>query len=73
MIDLNSLNIKNMQIKELENLANNLREVIIDIVSKNGGHLSSNLGVVELSIAMHYVFDIQKDPFIFDVSHQSYP
>ncbi|MCW0224383.1 1-deoxy-D-xylulose-5-phosphate synthase [Campylobacter lari] len=73
MIDLNSLNIKNMQIKELENLANNLREVIIDIVSKNGGHLSSNLGVVELSIAMHYVFDVQKDPFIFDVSHQSYP
>ncbi|EGK7506549.1 1-deoxy-D-xylulose-5-phosphate synthase [Campylobacter lari] len=73
MIDLNSLNIKNMQIKELENLANNLREVIIDTVSKNGGHLSSNLGVVELSIAMHYVFDVQKDPFIFDVSHQSYP
>lgn len=65
MIDLNSLNIKNMQIKELENLANNLREVIIDIVSKNGGHLSSNLGVVELSIAMHYVFDVQKESFYF--------
>lgn len=73
MIDLNNLNIKNMQIKELENLANNLREVIIDTVSKNGGHLSSNLGVVELSIGMHYVFDVKKDPFIFDVSHQSYP
>ncbi|EAJ5681077.1 1-deoxy-D-xylulose-5-phosphate synthase [Campylobacter lari] len=73
MIDLNNLNIKNKQIKELENLANNLREVIIDTVSKNGGHLSSNLGVVELSIGMHYVFDAQKDPFIFDVSHQSYP
>ncbi|MCR8686406.1 1-deoxy-D-xylulose-5-phosphate synthase [Campylobacter sp. CNRCH_2013_0855] len=73
MIDLNNLNIKNMQIKELENLASNLREVIIDTVSKNGGHLSSNLGVVELSIGMHYVFDVQKDPFIFDVSHQSYP
>lgn len=73
MIDLNNLNIKNMQIKELENLANNLREVIIDTVSKNGGHLSSNLGVVELSIGMHYVFDVRKDPFIFDVSHQSYP
>lgn len=73
MIDLNNLNIKNMQIKELENLANNLREVIIDTVSKNGGHLSSNLGVVELSIGMHYVFNVQKDPFIFDVSHQSYP
>ncbi|MCV3429941.1 1-deoxyxylulose-5-phosphate synthase [Campylobacter lari] len=73
MVDLNNLNIKNMQIKELENLANNLREVIIDTVSKNGGHLSSNLGVVELSIGMHYVFNAQKDPFIFDVSHQSYP
>lgn len=73
MIDLNNLNIKNMQIKELENLANNLREVIIDTVSKNGGHLSSNLGVVELSVGMHYVFDVKKDPFIFDVSHQSYP
>ncbi|EAJ6142422.1 1-deoxy-D-xylulose-5-phosphate synthase [Campylobacter lari] len=73
MIDLNNLNIKNMQIKELENLANNLREVIIDTVSKNGGHLSSNLGVVELSIGMHYVFNVRKDPFIFDVSHQSYP
>ncbi|HEG2606881.1 1-deoxy-D-xylulose-5-phosphate synthase [Campylobacter sp. W0066.1] len=73
MIDLNNLNIKNMQIKELENLAINLREVIIDTVSKNGGHLSSNLGVVELSIGMHYVFNAQKDPFIFDVSHQSYP
>ncbi|EAK0952325.1 1-deoxy-D-xylulose-5-phosphate synthase [Campylobacter lari] len=73
MIDLNNLNIKNMQIKELENLASNLREVIIDTVSKNGGHLSSNLGVVELSIGMHYVFDVRKDPFIFDVSHQSYP
>ncbi|AJC86806.1 1-deoxy-D-xylulose-5-phosphate synthase [Campylobacter sp. RM16704] len=73
MIDLTNLNIKNMQIKELENLACNFREIIIDTVSKNGGHLSSNLGVVELSIGMHYVFDVQKDPFIFDVSHQSYP
>lgn len=73
MIDFNNLDLKNMQIKELENLASHLREVIIDTVSKNGGHLSSNLGVVELSIGMHYVFHAQKDPFIFDVSHQSYP
>ncbi|QOR00991.1 1-deoxy-D-xylulose-5-phosphate synthase [Campylobacter sp. 2014D-0216] len=73
MIDFNNLDLKNMQIKELENLASHLREVIIDTVSKNGGHLSSNLGVVELSIGMHYVFHVQKDPFIFDVSHQSYP
>ncbi len=58
--------------KELENLALRLREKIIEVVSKNGGHLSSNLGAVELSIAMHLVFDLAKDPFIFDVSHQSY-
>lgn len=58
--------------KELKTLADNLRRKIIEVVSQNGGHLSSNLGVVELSIAMHYVFDSTKDPFIFDVSHQSY-
>ncbi|TDJ80933.1 1-deoxy-D-xylulose-5-phosphate synthase [Campylobacter volucris] len=73
MIDFEYLNIKQMSIKELENLASSLRKIIIDTVSKNGGHLSSNLGVVELSIGMHYVFDVDKDPFIFDVSHQSYP
>ncbi|WP_291951124.1 1-deoxy-D-xylulose-5-phosphate synthase [Campylobacter sp.] len=73
MIDFNHLNVKQMSIKELENLASLLRENIIDAVSKNGGHLSSNLGVVELTIGMHYVFDVNKDPFIFDVSHQSYP
>lgn len=58
--------------EELKTLADNLRRKIIEVVSQNGGHLSSNLGVVELSIAMHYVFDSTKDPFIFDVSHQSY-
>lgn len=57
---------------ELKTLADNLRQKIIEVVSQNGGHLSSNLGVVELSIAMHCVFDSAKDPFIFDVSHQSY-
>lgn len=72
MIDFEHLNIKQMSIKELENLASSLRKIIIDTVSKNGGHLSSNLGVVELSIGMHYVFDVDQDPFIFDVSHQSY-
>ncbi|MBK1972071.1 1-deoxy-D-xylulose-5-phosphate synthase [Campylobacter sp. TTU_617] len=64
--------LQNLNIKELEELASNLREKIIEVVSKNGGHLSSNLGVVELSIAMHVIFDHNKDPFIFDVSHQSY-
>lgn len=64
--------LQSLSIKELENLAQKIREEIIKIVSKNGGHLSSNLGAVELTIAMHTVFDAKNDPFIFDVSHQSY-
>ena len=49
-----------------------IRDRILDVVSKNGGHLSSTLGATELIVAMHAVFDSQKDPFIFDVSHQAY-
>lgn len=49
-----------------------MRERILEVVSKNGGHLSSTLGAVELIIAMHCVFDNPNDPFIFDVSHQAY-
>jgi len=66
------LNIKNKNIKELEKLAKEIREKIIDSVSTNGGHLSSTLGAVDLIIGMHCVFDVNKDPFIFDVSHQAY-
>lgn len=66
------INIKNKNLSELEILCHRIRERILNIVSKNGGHFSSNFGAVELIVAMHYVFDIQKDPFIFDVSHQSY-
>ena len=64
--------VKNMTILELEECAKSIRERIIDVVSKNGGHLSSTLGAVDIIIAMHYVFDVKKDPFIFDVSHQAY-
>lgn len=64
--------IKNMQIKELDELAKEIRSFIIEKVSITGGHLSSNLGVVELTIALHYVFDSPKDKIIFDVGHQSY-
>lgn len=67
-----SLELQSYTNAQLEELATNLREKIIEVVSKNGGHLSSNLGVVELTVAMHTVFDYQKEPFIFDVSHQSY-
>ena len=61
-----------MSIEELEALCADIREKILSVVSKNGGHLSSTLGATELIVAMHKVFDSKKDPFIFDVSHQSY-
>ncbi len=64
--------IKGYSIGELEELATKVREKILDTVSKNGGHLSSTLGAVDIIVAMHHVFDVQKDPFIFDVSHQAY-
>ncbi|MGC8999667.1 MAG: 1-deoxy-D-xylulose-5-phosphate synthase [Caldisericum sp.] len=64
--------LKNLRVDELQELAKEIRDLIIKVVSKNGGHLSSNLGVVELTIALHYVFDFNKDRLIFDVSHQAY-
>ncbi len=64
--------VKGKSIEELKDICVSLRKKIIETVSKNGGHLSSNVGAVELIVAMHYVFDAKKDPFIFDVSHQSY-
>jgi len=66
------INVKEISIKELEILCQDIREKILEVVSKNGGHLSSTLGATELIVAMHKVFDVTKDPFIFDVSHQSY-
>lgn len=76
MVDLMEIKdpsfLKALSIKELKELANQIREFLIDTISKTGGHLSSNLGVVELTIAMHYVFDPEKDKFLFDVGHQSY-
>jgi len=66
------MNIKSKSIEELESLCGDIREEILRVVSKNGGHLSSTLGATELIVAMHKVFDSKKDPFIFDVSHQSY-
>ena len=64
--------IKNMSIPQLVELSNDIRSFLISSISKTGGHLSSNLGVVELSIAMHYVFDAPNDKLIFDVGHQCY-
>ena len=64
--------LKTKTIKEKEELATEIRKLIIEIVSKNGGHLASNLGVVELTIALHSVFDMPKDKIIWDVGHQAY-
>lgn len=64
--------LKKLSKNELEELSNEIREFLIDKVSKKGGHLSSNLGIVELTIMLHKVFDTPKDKIIFDVSHQAY-
>ena len=64
--------LKKLTLAELEKYAEEVREYIVRVVEKRGGHLASNLGAVELTIAMHYVFDCPKDKFIFDVGHQSY-
>ena len=66
------MDIKNYTIEELEAVAEQIRSRILATVSKNGGHLSSTLGATDLIVAMHKVFDVDKDPFIFDVSHQAY-
>ncbi len=64
--------LKTLNPEQLEELAKEIREEIISVTSKNGGHVSPNLGVVELSIALHRVFDTPKDKIVFDVSHQCY-
>ena len=66
------MDIKSKTVEELKVICSDIREEILRVVSKNGGHLSSTLGATELIVAMHKVFDSSKDPFIFDVSHQSY-
>lgn len=74
---LNQINspkdIKNLSNEELEELAKDVREALLNRVSKKGGHVGPNLGVVEATIALHYVFDFEKDKLVFDVSHQCYP
>ena len=59
--------------EQLPALADELRDYIVNAVSRTGGHLSSNLGTVELTIALHYVFDTPRDRLVWDVGHQSYP
>src|ERR1700734_846981 len=64
--------VKRLSLAELEQLAEEIRERLIVGVSKTGGHIGPNLGVVELTLAMHYVFETPRDSFVFDVSHQAY-
>ncbi|HNY22060.1 MAG TPA: 1-deoxy-D-xylulose-5-phosphate synthase N-terminal domain-containing protein, partial [Treponemataceae bacterium] len=64
--------VKKLTGPQIEQLAGEIRKKIIEVVGTNGGHLSSNLGVVELTIAMHRVFSTPKDSFVWDVGHQSY-
>lgn len=64
--------VKKLTLNEKEKLAKEIRRYIIDIVAENGGHLASNLGVVELTIALHSAFNVPKDKIIWDVGHQSY-
>lgn len=64
--------IKNMSIEEMDLLAKDIRKFLVKSISKTGGHLASNLGVVELTLALHKVFDSPKDKIVWDVGHQSY-
>jgi 1-deoxy-D-xylulose-5-phosphate synthase len=64
--------LKKLQVAELAGLAEEIRNFILSSVSKTGGHLSSNLGVVELTLALHYVFDFSQDKLLWDVGHQCY-
>ena len=58
---------------QLKQISSELRDELIDVVSETGGHLGAGLGVVELTVALHYVFDTPKDKLVWDVSHQCYP
>ena len=64
--------VKKLNFDEKKELAEEIRKYILEIVSENGGHLASNLGVVELTIALHSVFDVPKDKIVWDVGHQTY-
>lgn len=65
--------LKKLDLKALQTVADETRQAVLNRVSKHGGHVGPNLGFVEATVALHYVFDAPKDKFVFDVSHQSYP
>ena len=65
--------LKTLELNELKILSKELRTELIEVVSETGGHLGAGLGVVELTLALHYVFDTPKDKLVWDVGHQAYP
>ena len=64
--------LKKLDINQCKELCREIRQILIDTVSKNGGHLASNLGAVELTMAIHRVFNSPEDKIVWDVGHQSY-
>ena len=66
-------NLKTLSRKELKALASELRRYLLESISRSGGHLAANLGTVELTVALHYVFDAPEDKIVWDVGHQAYP
>jgi len=67
------IDLRKLKKEELKQLAKELRQELIDVVSVTGGHLGAGLGVIELTVALHYVFDTPKDKLVWDVGHQAYP
>ena len=65
--------LKKLDLKELQVVADETRQAVLNRVSKHGGHVGPNLGFVEATVALHYVFNAPKDKLVFDVSHQCYP
>src|SRR5438046_4106169 len=64
--------VKKLTVEQLQALAEEIRHELITVLARNGGHLGPNLGVVELTLALHHIFSTPKDKFVWDVSHQSY-
>ena len=66
------VDLKKLKREDLPKLAEEIRQRLLQVISNTGGHLGSNMGIVELTLAMHYVFDSPIDKFVWDVGHQSY-
>ncbi len=65
--------LRKLKEKDLKQLSDELRKELIDVVSETGGHLGAGLGVIELTVALHYIFDTPRDKIVWDVGHQAYP